>query len=76
MQRLRCDNCGTFNPRTLGGNPRLCGEPGCATPDGFYSMHGEPLRANGKINLWRLQFPFRIEWRGWWTFWSRPSRTP
>lgn len=61
----RCDNCGKFNPPILGGNPRLCAA--CATPDGFYSMPGEKLRALGKINYWKLQFPFRIQWRGWWT---------
>ena len=62
----RCDNCGTFNPRSLHGNPRLCGEMPCVSSAGFYKRRGDELGTNGKIGLWRLQFPFYIKWRGWW----------
>lgn len=61
----RCDNCGRVNPPILDGNPRLCAA--CATPGGFYKTETGTLGANGKINWWRLQWPFRIVWRGWWT---------
>jgi hypothetical protein len=63
----RCDNCGTFNPRILDGNPRLCGEAKCTSPDGFYRRLGAELGTNGKVGLWRIQFPIYIRWRGWWT---------
>lgn len=66
----RCDNCGKFNPPILGGNPRLC--KACAGPKEsgryMYQMENEALATNGKINYWRIQFPFAISWRGWWTF--------
>lgn len=26
-----------------------------------------PEQLHGKINRWRLQFPLRVVWRGWWT---------
>jgi hypothetical protein len=60
----RCDNCGKFNPPALDANGRLCAA--CAHPKGFYSVPGQALKASGKINYWRLQAPFTIEWRGLW----------
>lgn len=64
----RCDNCGKLNPPIFDNNPRLCGA--CATPGGFYraghTVGGVHYGANGKVNYWKLQIPFRISWRGWW----------
>lgn len=69
MKIKRCDNCGKTNPPIFDNNPRLCAS--CATPGGYYRSIDctEPgtMGANGKINWRRLQFPFRISWRGWWT---------
>lgn len=66
MKIKRCDNCGRFNPPIFDNNPRLCAV--CATPDGFYDAVNSyiPMKANGKINYWKLQFPFTFNWRGWW----------
>lgn len=61
----RCDECGRINPPAFYGNRRLCGA--CASADGFYKISGRELGANGKINYWRLQLPFGIVWRGWWS---------
>lgn len=61
----KCDNCGKINPKLYENNPRLCGE--CVTENGFYKLNNSNLGANGKINLYKIQFPFRIYWRGWWT---------
>lgn len=68
---LRCDNCGKINPPHFDDNPCLCGA--CACPGGFYTsaivpdVPGPIMGTNGKVCRYRLQFPFRLVWRGWWT---------
>lgn len=62
----RCDNCGKINPPPFNENNRLCGA--CAEIGGFYQTdRNSRIGANGKINYWNLQFPFKIIWKGWWT---------
>ncbi len=63
----RCDACGKIDPPRYNGNDRLCGSEKCLTLGGFYRASGEDVGTNGKVGWWRLRFPIRIQWRGWWT---------
>ena len=63
----RCDNCGMFSPPIFDNNPRLC--VNCASTRGLYGAVNDPtikLKTSGKINNWKLQFPIKMSWCGWW----------
>lgn len=66
-RRRMCDGCGRRNPKWFEDNPRLCGE--CAVPGGLYKTGHDhrAIGANGKIGLYRLRWPIRFYWQGWWT---------
>ena len=61
----KCDSCGKINPKRFEGNDRLCGEEACVSEEGFYRKALGVLGTNGKVGWYRLQWPLRIRWRGW-----------